>query len=194
MSKIMKSTLATAAALAALVTAVPTVSMAQQANGVTNCDAPGGRQRAGAMIGGVLGALAGSQVSDNERALGAVVGAGAGAAAGSYIGCKSQTKDDYGRGVYSRDGQRLANYVLPARYERTNMRMTAVTNVSLRAGPSTSTARVGSLQRGQTFQAAAYANGGQWVLVSRDGVGVGYVHAGYVRPISGGYQRTGYGY
>ncbi|HRJ64764.1 MAG TPA: glycine zipper 2TM domain-containing protein, partial [Brevundimonas sp.] len=75
MSKIMKSTLATAAALAALVTAVPTVSMAQQANGVTNCDAPGGRQRAGAMIGGVLGALAGSQVSDNERALGAVVGA-----------------------------------------------------------------------------------------------------------------------
>ena len=37
---------------------------------------------------------------------------------------------------YSRGGQRLASYVQPARYERTNMRMTAVTNVSLRAGPA----------------------------------------------------------
>jgi hypothetical protein len=53
---------------------------------------------------------------------------------------------------------------------------------------------VGSLRRGQTFQAAAYANDGQWVLVSRDGVGIGYVHAGYIRPVSGGYQQTGYGY
>ena len=70
--------------------AFPTMAMAQQANGITNCDAPGGRQRAGAAIGAVLGGLAGSRISSNERALGAVVGAGAGAAAGSYIGCNQQ--------------------------------------------------------------------------------------------------------
>jgi hypothetical protein len=191
-SKIAKVGLALSVAAAMTATAVPMTASAQ--TGVFRCDAPGSKQESGAVIGALLGGLLGNQVARNERTAGTVVGAGLGAAAGSYIGCKSQTQDDYGRGVYSRDGQRLANYVLPARYERTNMRMTAVTNVSLRAGPSTSTARVGSLQRGQTFQAAAYANGGQWVLVSRDGVGVGYVHAGYVRPISGGYQRTGYGY
>ena len=71
--------------------AVPMSAAAMtQANGITNCDAPGGRQQAGAAIGAVLGGLAGSQVSKNERALGAVVGAGAGAAAGSYIGCNQQ--------------------------------------------------------------------------------------------------------
>ena len=59
-SKFLKTGLATAAALAALVTAAPMAAQAQ-ANGVTNCDAPGGRQRAGA-----------------------------GAAAGSYIGCNQQ--------------------------------------------------------------------------------------------------------
>jgi hypothetical protein len=179
-SRIAKVGLALSVAAAMTATAVPMTASAQ--TGVFRCDAPGSKQESGAVIGALLGGLLGNQVAKNERT------------AGTVVGCKSQTKDDYGRGVYSRDGQRLANYVLPARYERTNMRMTAVTNVSLRAGPSTSTARVGSLQRGQTFQAAAYANGGQWVLVSRDGVGVGYVHAGYVRPISGGYQRTGYGY
>ena len=42
--KIMTTSLATAAALAALVTAAPMAAQAQ-ANGVTNCDAPGGRQR-----------------------------------------------------------------------------------------------------------------------------------------------------
>jgi len=191
-SKIAKVGLALSVAAAMTATAVPMTASAQNA-GVFRCDAPGSKQESGAVIGAPLGGLLGSQVSKNERTAGAVVGAGLGAAAGSYVGCKSQTNDDYARGTYSRGGQRLASYVLPARYERTNMRMTAVTNVSLRAGPSTSTSRVGVLQRGQTFQASAYANGGQWVLVSRNGVGIGYVHAGYVRPANG-YQRTAYGY
>ena len=65
-------------------------AQAQQSNGVTSCDAPGGRQTTGAVIGGVLGALAGSRISSNERALGAVAGGAAGAAAGSYIGCNQQ--------------------------------------------------------------------------------------------------------
>ena len=56
-NRIFKTGLATAAALAALVTAAPMAAQAQ-ANGVTNCDAPGGRQRAGALIGAVVGGAA----------------------------------------------------------------------------------------------------------------------------------------
>jgi hypothetical protein len=81
MSKIMNTTLATAAALAALVTAAPMTASAQQSNGITSCDAPGGRQTAGALIGGAIGALAGSRISSNERGLGALAGGAAGAAA-----------------------------------------------------------------------------------------------------------------
>jgi len=154
MSKIMKSTLATAAALAALVTAVPTVSMAQQANGVTNCDAPGGRQRAGAMIGGVLGALAGSQVSDNERALGAVVGAGAGAAAGSYIGCNQQRA-------------RADSATSGGAYRATS-------NLRIRSGPGTNYRQVGTLSAGQPFSATG--SQGEWVQIA----GGGWVNARYV--------------
>lgn len=187
-SKIAKIGLALS--VAATMSAAPMAASAQS-NGVFNCAAPGQKQEGGALVGALLGGLLGSQVSKNERTAGAVVGAGLGAAAGSYLGCKSQTNDDRGRGVYSSGGQRLASYVQPARYERANMRMTAVTNVSLRSGPSTGTSKVGTLQRGQSFQAAAFANGGQWVLVTENGVGVGYVHSGYVRPADGyGYSRT----
>lgn len=154
MSKIMNTTLATAAALAALVTAVPTASMAQQANGITNCDAPGGRQRTGALIGGVLGALAGSQVSDNERTLGAVVGAGAGAAAGSYIGCNQQRA-------------RAATAQSGGTYRATS-------NLRIRSGPGTSYRQVGSLSAGQPF--SAVGSQGEWVQIA----GGGWVNANYV--------------
>ena len=154
MSKFMNTTLATAAALAALVTAVPTVSMAQQANGVTNCDAPGGRQRAGAMIGGVLGALAGSQVSDNERTLGAVVGAGAGAAAGSYIGCNQQRA-------------RTTSASTGGAYRATS-------NLRIRSGPGTNYRQAGSLRAGQSF--SAIGSQGEWVQIA----GGGWVNARYV--------------
>ena len=154
MSKIMKTTLATAAALAALVTAVPTVSMAQQANGVTNCDAPGGRQRAGAVIGGVLGALAGSQVSDNERTLGAVVGAGAGAAAGSYIGCNQQRA----RATSASSGGAYR----------------ATSNLRIRSGPGTNYRQSGTLRAGQPF--SAIGSQGEWVQIA----GGGWVNARYV--------------
>jgi uncharacterized protein YgiM (DUF1202 family) len=154
MSKIMNTTLATAAALAALVTAVPTVSMAQQANGITNCDAPGGRQRAGAMIGGVLGALAGSQVSDNERTLGAVVGAGAGAAAGSYLGCNQQRA-------------RATTATSGGAYRATS-------NLRIRSGPGTNYRQAGSLRAGQPF--SAIGSQGEWVQIA----GGGWVNARYV--------------
>ncbi|MDZ4320295.1 MAG: SH3 domain-containing protein [Phenylobacterium sp.] len=57
------------------------------------CEASGQRQETGALLGGVAGALLGSQVSKNERALGAVVGAGLGAVAGSWIGCRMQVSE-----------------------------------------------------------------------------------------------------
>ena len=154
MSKFMNTTLATAAALAVLVTAVPTVSMAQQANGVTNCDAPGGRQRAGAVIGGVLGALAGSQVSDNERTLGAVVGAGAGAAAGSYIGCNQQRA-------------RATSATSGGAYRATS-------NLRIRSGPGTNYRQSGTLRAGQPF--SAIGSQGEWVQIA----GGGWVNARYV--------------
>jgi len=154
MSKFMNSTLATAAALAALVTAVPTVSLAQQANGITNCDAPGGRQTTGAVIGGVLGALAGSQISDNERTLGAVAGGAAGAAAGSYIGCNQQR-------------ERAANASAGGAYRATS-------NLRIRSGPGTGYRQVGMLSAGQPFSATG--SQGEWVQIA----GGGWVNARYV--------------
>jgi uncharacterized protein YcfJ len=185
-SKIAKIGLAIS--VAATMVGAPMAANAQSA-GVFRCDAPGSKQEGGAVIGAILGGLLGNQVAKNERTAGTVVGAGLGAAAGSYIGCKSQTNDGYAQGTYNRGGQRLASYVQPARFEKANIRMVAATNVSLRAGPSTSTSKVGLLQRGETFQAAAFANNGQWVLVSRNGVGIGYVHSGYVQP-TGGYRNA----
>ena len=155
MSKIMNTTLATAAALAALVTAVPSVSMAQ-ANGITNCDAPGGRQRTGALIGAVIGGLAGSQISDNERTLGAVVGAGAGAAAGSYIGCNQQRA-------------RAASASSGAQYR-------ASSNLRIRSGPGTNYRQAGTLSAGQPF--TAIGSQGEWVQIA----GGGWVNAHYVAP------------
>ena len=137
--------------------ALPPAAVAQQANGITNCDAPGGRQRAGALIGAVIGGLAGSQISDNERTLGAVVGAGAGAAAGSYIGCNQQRaraySSDYG---YSADTYR------------------ATSNLRIRSGPGTNYRQVGSLSAGQPF--TAVSSQGEWVQIA----GGGWVSAHYV--------------
>jgi len=145
--------LASAAMLASLApAALPTAAMAQQANGITNCDAPGGRQRTGAIIGALIGGVAGSQISDNERTLGAVVGAGAGAAAGSYIGCNQQRARQAARGGDYR----------------------ATSNLRIRSGPGTSYRQVGSLSAGQPF--SAIGSQGEWVQIA----GGGWVNAHYV--------------
>lgn len=137
--------------------ALPTAAVAQQANGITNCDAPGGRQRAGALIGAVIGGLAGSRVSSNERTLGAVVGAGAGAAAGSYIGCNQQRARAYSSNYgYSADTYR------------------ATSNLRIRSGPGTNYRQVGSLSAGQPF--TAVGSQGEWVQIA----GGGWVSAHYV--------------
>ena len=158
MSKTAFSAVATAAVLAAAAMAMPTAAAAQS-NGITNCDAPGGRQQAGAAIGAVVGGLLGSQVSDNERTLGAVVGAGAGAAAGSYIGCRQQREranQNYGQ-------------VASNTYRATS-------NLRVRSGPSTRYSQVGSLSAGQTFQVRG--SEGEWVQLDNGG----WVSAHYVAP------------
>lgn len=134
--------------------ALPTAALAQ-ANGITNCDAPGGRQRAGALIGAVVGGLAGSQISDNERALGAVGGAAAGAAAGSYIGCNQQR------------ARANANASSGAQYR-------ASSNLNIRSGPGTGYRTVGRLSAGQPFTATG--SQGEWVQIA----GGGWVNARYV--------------
>ncbi|RZJ28179.1 MAG: SH3 domain-containing protein [Brevundimonas sp.] len=134
--------------------ALPTVAAAQQANGVTNCDAPGGRQRAGALIGAVVGGLAGSQISSNERTLGAVGGAAAGAAAGSYIGCNQQR-------ARAESAQSGAQY-------------RATANLNIRSGPGTGYRSMGRLSAGQPF--SAIGSQGEWVQIA----GGGWVSAHYV--------------
>jgi len=158
MSKIMNTTFATAAALAALVTAAPMAAHAQQSNGITSCDAPGGRQTAGALIGGAIGALAGSRISSNERGLGALAGAGAGAAAGSYIGCNQQRAR-----VNNQPSSSGAQY-------------RASSNLRIRSGPGTGYRQSGSLSSGQPF--TAIGSQGEWVQIA----GGGWVNANYVRP------------
>lgn len=154
MSKTMINTgLAAAAALAALVSAAPMAAQAQ-ANGVTNCDAPGGRQRAGALIGAVVGGVVGSNLARNERTAGTVVGAGAGAAAGSYIGCNQQrtrAAATANRGAYR-----------------------AASNLRIRSGPGVSYRTAGSLSAGQPF--TAVGSQGEWIQIA----GGGWVNARYV--------------
>ncbi|MBN8552096.1 MAG: glycine zipper 2TM domain-containing protein [Caulobacterales bacterium] len=153
-------------ALALSAVAIPGTAAAQDRPlGVIECDAPGSQQERNAAIGGVIGALVGSQISDNERALGAVAGAAVGAGAGSYIGCQQQRREA------ERNGYR--GYAQGNAY--------ATGNVNVRNGPGTEYGRVGSLSNGQSFQAGERL--GSWVAVVENGQIVGYVHSNYV----GGY-------
>ncbi|MFZ5669613.1 MAG: SH3 domain-containing protein [Pseudomonadota bacterium] len=193
MTQVRSTTIAKAGlalSLAAALGATPFAASAAQ-SGPFACAAAGSKQEKGAMIGAVIGGLLGSQVSKNERAAGAVVGAGLGAAVGSYAGCNAQVKQAYAAGTYQVQGRTLAGYVEPARFERAGGPFYATTRLNLRAAPTTRARAVGMLQPGERFQAMAFANDGRWVLVGRNGVGVGYVARAYVAP-AGGFQRAGY--
>jgi uncharacterized protein YgiM (DUF1202 family) len=160
------------------------------ARGVTECEAVGGKQEVGALMGAAIGAYAGSKISKNERAAGALAGAAAGAAAGSWTGCKLQRdaaakglrayKDD-GSGSYASGGYRLASYVQAAPLRRGGGDYVATRNVNVRTSPGTRGDRIGGLTAGEPLQ--VIARSGEWMLVGRDGVGVGYVHSAYVRRV-----------
>ncbi|MDO9336714.1 MAG: SH3 domain-containing protein [Caulobacter sp.] len=186
-SKIAKVGLALTLVASMGVAAVPVTASAQP-NGVIGCSAPGKKQEGGAIIGAILGGLIGNKVARNEQTAGTLVGAGLGAAAGSAIGCQAQKKEAVNNGTYVSNGYRIANYVQPASFQKAGGRFIATSTVNLRSGPSTSAGKVGQLTRGETFTAMAYAKRGDWVLVSRNGVGVGYVNGAYVRPT--GYQNA----
>lgn len=160
MSKTLNLTTAGVALIAALAAgAVPMTASAQSrlGSGVINCDAPGGRQQAGAAIGAILGGIVGSNVARNERTLGTVAGAAVGGAAGSYIGCNQQ------RARANAEARHMAS---------TSFRATS--NLRVRSGPSTSYAQVGSVGRGQVVQVDAAQDG--WVRLA----GGGWVSGAYL--------------
>ena len=125
-----------------------------QANGITNCDAPGGRQQVGALLGAVVGGVVGSNLARNERTLGTVVGAGAGAAAGSYIGCNQQRT----RAIAQANASQFR----------------ANSNLRIRSGPGTGYRQAGSLSAGQPF--TAIGSQGEWIQIA----GGGWVNARHV--------------
>lgn len=135
--------------------------------GVVNCSTPeGSRQEKGALIGAIAGAVIGNNVSNKKGA--PIVGAVAGAAAGSAIGCEQQK-------MMARDKANASNYG--------NHR--ATTAVKIRNGPSTSSAQIGSLARGERIDVLRYE--GNWAVVGyRGNYGSrqsGYVAASYLRPV-----------
>lgn len=160
----------------------------EQAGGVIGCDASGGRQEVGAVIGAILGGIVGNRVARGEPGAGTAVGAVVGAAAGSYVGCRSQHDREpveYGyNGYRNHGGYRLAPAVQPARYNQGREWMVATSNLTVRAAPTTRAQPLGTLRAGQRFESLAEVRGTNWVLVGRNGVGVGYVHGAYIMPVA----------
>ena len=203
-SKLASGAAATAMMSALFLAAATPAAQAQNFGGVLGCNASGGKQEGGALIGALLGAAAGSNLAKNDRGTGTALGAVVGAAAGSAIGCKLQHDDQdrrYGQGqgyahnqpaTYTHDGYRLDRHLAPASFSRGEGAMVARSTVNLRAAPTTNSPRVGQLGAGQRFEALARVRGGDWVLVGQNGVGVGYVHGAHVQPE--GYRHANYRY
>lgn len=199
------ATLTAAAAMLAMTAAAPAAQAQSRPGGalspVIGCQAPGGKQEGGAVIGALLGAALGSNIAKNDRGTGTAVGALVGAGVGSTVGCKMQEKKqaelnagyrEQGFGqVYNSGGQKLAGYVQPARFVKLNQATyVARSTVNVRAGASTRTGRIDQIKAGQTFYALARTADGQWLLVGQNGVGVGYVSAAYANPV--GYRYAAY--
>jgi uncharacterized protein YgiM (DUF1202 family) len=173
-----------AGAIAALVAAALALGGTSAASaGVTGCNASGGKQEAGAVLGAVVGGLIGHEVGGHHATAETVVGAGAGAAAGSAIGCEMQKPKASSRSAtYQRNGYRLSSDIQPASYSRMGGAFVARSTVNLRSAPTTNSARVGALRSGEHFHALAQVRGTNWILVGDNGVGVGYVRGDFVRP------------
>lgn len=172
----------TATALTMVAAPAAQARISQKLGGVVGCDASGGKQEVGAVIGGVLGAVAGNKLAKNDRGTGTAIGAVVGAGAGSYAGCqmqKSRAAENAG-GVYTSNGIRVASSVEAAPMTKIKGKYVARSNLNLRAAASTRGQAIGSVRAGETFQALGRTGDGKWILVGQDGVGVGYVSSAYV--------------
>jgi uncharacterized protein YcfJ len=133
--------------------------------GVVNCSASGNRQRNGAIIGGIAGAVIGNNVSHKAGA--PIVGAVAGAAAGSAIGCDQQK-------TMAKDKARTA-------YTGNSI---ATATTTIRAKPSVHSARVATLHKGEHAEVIRWE--GNWAVVGYKGSygarTTGYVSSGYLKP------------
>ncbi len=183
LGKTIAMTLAMSATALTMATAPTTASaMSQKLGGVIGCNASGGKQEVGAVIGGLLGAVAGNKLAKNDRGTGTAIGAVVGAGAGSYAGCqmqKTRAADNAG-GVYSSNGIRVSNAVDASPMTKIKGKYVARSNLNLRAAASTRGQAVGSVRAGEVFQALGRTGDGKWILVGQDGVGVGYVSSAYV--------------
>ena len=198
-----KTPKATGAALAAMLATAALAGATAPAQaetlipGVTGCGASGIKQERGALIGALAGGLLGNRIADGNRGTGALLGAAVGAGVGSAVGCQMQHNDAdqresaaYGARTYRHGGYALYSGVAPASYDRVGQTLVATQTVNLRASPSQSGERVGQLRRGERFEALAEVRGSDWILVGRNGVGVGYVKGAYTR--AEGYRYASY--
>jgi uncharacterized protein YgiM (DUF1202 family) len=166
MSKIAKTTLIAAA----LATALPFAAFTGPASAqVTSCDAPGGRQEAGALIGALAGGVLGSNLAKNDRGTGTAIGAVAGAAAGSYVGCKQQQA----RARTQAAARPAGPYGQGSYYSTSSM--------NIRSGPSTSNRVVDHLGAYERFDIVSRS--GNWVRIAKNGYTVGFISNAYVRPV-----------
>jgi phage tail tape-measure protein len=114
-----RSIIAVGAASLTLASGFAGVASAQESplSGITNCPAPGGQQTTGALLGAVLGAVAGNSLSKGDRGAGTALGAIVGGAAGSWMGCKVQRdRSDAQYAGYREARDDLARH--PAAYRR----------------------------------------------------------------------------
>lgn len=189
--------LAAALATAALAGAAAPAQAETLIPGVTGCGASGIKQERGALLGALAGGLLGNSVSGHNRTTGTLLGAAVGAGVGSAVGCQMQHNDvaqgeavAYGARTYRHGGYSLYSGVAPASYDRVGQTLVATQTVNLRAAPTQNGERVGQLRRGERFEAMAEVRGSDWILVGRNGVGVGYVKGEYTR--AEGYRYASY--
>jgi len=154
---------------------------------VVSCDAPGGRQAVGAVVGALLGAAVGNSVAKgDDRGTGRIAGALAGAAGGSYLGCKQQRDRIVSPQTYSSGYAPTHNQ---GGYDPSSAgSYMATSTLNVRAAPSVSAARIGSLGAGQMFEVVG--RDGAWMVVNA-GAGQGYVSAAHVKPAD--YRQARYG-
>lgn len=190
-----KAAVAAAALLATAGVAAPSLAQSDPLiPGVTGCGAAGNKQAGGAIVGALAGGLLGNSVSGHNRTTGTLLGAALGGAAGSAVGCQMQHNDEQRAAQVQAvapsqtatrggpDDYELANGIARSSYEERDDTLVATRPVTLHASPATRGRAVGKLRRGQRFDALAQVRGTDWILVGRDGVGVGYVQSAYTGP------------